>query len=177
MKKALMFLFTLCMAVVLFVPSATAAEIVSSGTCGENVTWTLDDAGTLTISGTADMEDYDSANAVSWSNIRSSITAVVIKDGVTAIGRYAFCWCTNLKEVTIGKDVVHIGESAFSFCYSLTDITIPDSVTSIDNDAFHYCKSLISVKLSDGITPIRRCTNTAPKSTLWAESPTPPTTS
>lgn len=46
MKKALMFLFTLCMAAVLFVPSATAAEIVSSGTCGENVTWTLDDAGT-----------------------------------------------------------------------------------------------------------------------------------
>ena len=153
MKKVLAIFFALCLAALL-APSARAATVVASGSCGENVTWVLDDAGTLTISGTGAMVDYDSTNAVSWRNLRSSITAVVVEDGVTSIGRYAFCWCTNLKEVTIGKDVEHIGESAFSYCYSLTDITIPDSVTSVGDEAFHYCKSLISVKLPAGITRI-----------------------
>lgn len=78
MKKVLAIFFALCLAALL-APSARAATVVASGSCGENVTWVLDDAGTLTISGTGAMVDYDSTNAVSWRNLRSSITAVVLK--------------------------------------------------------------------------------------------------
>ena len=102
MKKALILLFTLCMVAVLFVPSATAAETVSSGTCGENVTWTLDGTGTLTISGTGDLKDWCSIvfapNKANPGSLADNLYIggelitcdLVIPDGVTSIGDYAF---------------------------------------------------------------------------------------
>ncbi len=71
---------------------------MSSGKCGDNLTWTLDD-GTLTISGHGKMENYFLTNPAPWYHCRASITKVVIKDGVTTIGRCAFNKCTSLKEI------------------------------------------------------------------------------
>ncbi|MCD8389405.1 MAG: leucine-rich repeat protein [Oscillospiraceae bacterium] len=94
-----------------------------TGTCGENVTWSLDtDTGVLTISGEGEMEDYSSSSDVPWYSLRESITAVVIEDGVASIGNCAFYYCSNLTSVTIPDSVTSIGYEAFYECTSLTDV-------------------------------------------------------
>ena len=74
-----------------------------------------------------------------WDSQRDKIKTVVIKDGVTSIGKYAFFWCSGLTSITIPNSVTSIGEHAFANCSGLTSITIPNSVTSIGNGAFSGC--------------------------------------
>ena len=118
------------------------AAATHSGTCGENVNWTLARDGTLTISGTGAMTDYD-RNGAPWNN--SQVKKIVIKRGVTSIGNRAFVVCDMLTNVTIPKSVTSIGDDAFYNCSSLTSVTIPSSVTSIGNSAFYGCSSLTDV--------------------------------
>ena len=124
-----------------------AATIVDSGTCGASLTWTLDNAGTLTISGTGAMNDYITMD---WPWGQSNVTKVVIEDGVTTIGRYAFYWCNNMTSVTIPASVTEIGDTAFYECTSLTSVTIPEGVTSIGSYAFFGCSSLTSFTAASG---------------------------
>ena len=79
---------------------------------------------------------------------------VVIPDGVTSIGDYAFSRCTSLTSITIPDGVTSIGYSAFSRCTSLTIITIPDGVTSIGDYAFYKCTSLTIIKIPNSVTSI-----------------------
>ena len=130
------------------------AEVVESGTCGENLTWTLDDEGTLTISGIGGMAYWYYPDVVPWYSSRSSIKKVVIENGVTSIGESAFYHCDSLTSVDIPDSVTSIGGYAFSYCDSLTSIEIPDSVTSIGDSAFFYCYSLASVEIPDSVTSI-----------------------
>ena len=125
-------------------------DAIASGKCGENLTWTLDDTGTLTISGTGAM--YDGSDA--WLNYRDRITNLVIGNGVTTIGNYTFVSCNNMTSVTIGNGVTTIGDDAFNDCTKLTSITIPDSVTTIGDWAFHGCTGLTSVTIGGGVTSI-----------------------
>ncbi len=141
--------------------SAKAATVVNSGTCGDNLTWTLDSDGTLTISGTGDMYDYDCSIISSdyfygtpWYRNCESIKKVIIESGVTSIGDDAFYWCTSLTSVIIPGSVTSIGDEAFYWCTSLTSVTIPDSVTSIEEFAFSACISLTSVTIPDSVTSI-----------------------
>jgi hypothetical protein len=84
-----------CCLVGVLAGTALAADPVTSGTCGENVTWTLEN-GTLTISGTGDMTEYSGINGIPWYGNRNNITSVVIEEGVTYIGQMAFYNCENL---------------------------------------------------------------------------------
>ena len=135
-KRSLSFLLALCLMASMIPVTARAA---TSGTCGENVTWTLSDDGVLTISGSGPMTDFYTAP---WYYYRNSIKTVVIKDNVTSIVNLAFEDCSNLCSVTIGSSVASIGYCAFVYCESLTEVTIPASVTSIDDSAFANCYGL-----------------------------------
>ena len=126
------------------------ASVVASGTCGENLTWKLNDEGTLTISGTGEMTDSP------WRDSYDEIKKVIIKDGLTSIDGSAFFNCSNLMSITIPDSVTSIGGSAFFNCSDLTSITIPDSVTSIGHSAFDGCSSLTSIVIPDGVTSIGR---------------------
>ena len=130
----------------------------------DNLTWKLDADGTLNISGTGAMKDYDYFDNRSPVYGNSSVKKVVIEDGVTSIGKYAFCNCTSLISITIPDSVTSIEFAAFNNCSSLTSITIPDSVTSIGKYAFEWCNKLSSITLSNNITSIgssafRGCTS------------------
>ncbi len=115
------------------------------GTCGENLTWVLN-YGVLTIIGTGDMANYSDTgdNTAPWTEYREDITTVVIEDGVTSIGDWAFNECSGLTSVTIPGSVTSIGGYAFQNCSSLTSIYIPANVTSI-GISFNYCslKSIV----------------------------------
>lgn len=89
-----------------------------SGTCGDNLTWTLED-GTLTISGTGEMDDYDHLIDVPWYEYKENIRTVVTEDAVASIGKSAFWECANLAEVTIGEGIASIGSSSFFDCPNL----------------------------------------------------------
>ena len=155
----------LVLTLVLSVGSVSAAEptIVDSGNCGKdgsNVTWTLDSAGLLTISGTGEMADYESkTDSASGEEITTApwgnqAKTVVIEDGVTGIGAAAFYGCSGLTSVTMGSNVTSIGESAFCGCTGLTGIVLPGSVTSIGEYAFSNCESLTAIEIPAGVTTL-----------------------
>ena len=104
------------------VDTAYAAEVVSSGTCGDNVTWRLSDDGTLTISGTGKMQNYGSYYDTPWKSVGSRIKSLTIENGITSISSYVFSGCSALTSATIPASVEKIGDSAFSGCDALTDI-------------------------------------------------------
>ena len=84
----------------------------------------------------------------------SSLTSVIIPNGVTSIGGSAFQSCNNLTSVVIPNSVTSIGSAAFAYCSSLTSVVIPNSVTSIGGSAFQNCSSLTSVVIPDSVISI-----------------------
>ena len=152
-KQVLSGLLVLCL-IFSLLPVSAFADTAKSGTCGDNLTWTLDSEGTLTISGRGAMTDYSNDSKAPWFNSCSSIKSAIIESGVTSIGNYAFSGCSSLKSVTIPDSVTSIGTGVFGGCSSLTSVTIPNSVTSISENAFRYCDSLTSVTIPHGVTSI-----------------------
>ena len=153
-KRILQLALLVCVLAALFVALSVTASAASSGTCGDNLTWILDDAGTLTIRGKGAMRDYADVANVFWYSEREKIVCVEIESGVTSIGRGAFNRCSSLTSIEIPDGVTSIGEYAFENCSSLTSIEIPDSVTSIGDYAFYDCSSLTSIEIPDSVTSI-----------------------
>ena len=149
----------------------------NSGTCGDNLTWELSDDGTLTISGTGDMDYYyvGSGPFAPWKPYISDIKSIIIEEGVTSIGGGAFYLNDRATSVTIPSTVTSIGNFAFegsglksisipdSVTYigieafastGITEITIPSGVMVISEGLFGNCGSLKKVTLPEGITNI-----------------------
>lgn len=152
LKLTLMSLMAL-MCVVL--PMKAVAATVASGSCGDNLTWVLDDGGTLTISGTGVMEDY-SSNPTSqpWSSYRSSIKSIYIHSGVESIGAYAFSECETLTTMVLGDTLSTIGAYAFNLCSNLKTVDMPDAVSKMGHHAFYDCRNLKTIQLSENLTKI-----------------------
>lgn len=131
MKKFLsLIMLTLCTA--WQVNAQTAIE-------GTSLTWELDDNGVLTISGEGDMPTYKSTSLAPWNTTeyKSRITTVVIEDGVTSIGAYAFYKITNIEELVIGAGCKKIAAHAFDGCTHLGIVTwYGTTMTTLDGTAF-----------------------------------------
>ena len=158
MKRRVMSMFLAVVMVVGMVPllplQVNAAE-ATSGTCGKNLTWNLDEEGNLTISGTGNMYHYqDEYRHAPWYSKRSLIKNIYINSGVTTIGSFAFYNCTQLKSVYLSDTIVSIEHDSFANCQSLDIIDIPNSVTSIGNSAFRSCSNLTTVTMTDSVTSI-----------------------
>jgi len=143
----------------------SAAKIVRSGECGDkgdNLKYTIDENSLLTIYGSGDMADGNKVYPPFKDN--RSITGIVISEGVTNIGNWAFYNCTSAKSITIPNSVTSIGDYALWDCPCLTEITIPDSVVSIGDWAFNNCTGLTRITIGSKVASIgeyafRWCTN------------------
>ena len=120
-------------------------EIIKRGTCGANLTYYLRSDGVLHISGSGDMKDYDAGSDKSPFFADSRIKNVIVENGVTSIGNYAFYRCGNLETVEIHASLHKIGEYAFALHYSqmygdygIRSINLPASLMSIGRGAFMY---------------------------------------
>ena len=129
--------------------AANAPEF--SGTCGEAITWELDPtAGLLTVEGEGPMEDYTYSEGAPWYACRARIFNVVIGEGITAIGDYAFNECNLLTTVDASACTLSsIGEGAMSGCALLESVTFtPGDTLTVGADAFYGCASLKALDLS-----------------------------
>ncbi|MBQ9413775.1 MAG: leucine-rich repeat protein [Clostridia bacterium] len=130
-NKILRFALAIVMAVAMVMAAPTAAgaeEAAASGGCsanGSNVTWALDNEGTLTISGEGEMKNYRFffyfGSGSPWSK-SSYIKEIVINEGVTSIGTGAFPYCSALTSVKLPHSLTSIGQFAFYDCSSLEDV-------------------------------------------------------
>ena len=139
------------------------APTVTGGKCGDSAKWTLDAAGTLTISGsgkTWDFIDEDwNANAPWYdASLRLRIKKVVVEKGITYVGTRAFYDCSEMTSVSLPTTLETMGADVFMYCTGLTSVTIPDGVTFISGDFFLGCTSLKSVTLPDSLRDIGGCT-------------------
>ena len=141
--------------------TTASPDICSYGRCGDDLSWTLDAAGTLTITGSGDMYDFfgeDGRDAPPpWFGAaiaygvpyNESVKTVLIANGVTSIGDYAFQACLNLQSVTIPNTVKKIGAAAFCYCDALTSVRIPASVADIGAFTF-ICNDLADIQVDSG---------------------------
>ena len=111
--------------------------------------WNLEDK-SITISGKGNMKDWNySFSEKDWHRkYKRVIEKVVINNGITNIGNFAFYGCSSIEEITIPNSVRSIEWQAFGGCISLKEITIPSIVTSIEEDTFEGCSSLKEIKVS-----------------------------
>ncbi|MBQ3134648.1 MAG: leucine-rich repeat domain-containing protein [Oscillospiraceae bacterium] len=125
-----------------------------TGTCGDGLTWELG-GGTLTVSGGGNMYNYNNAaNCPPWYEYRTSIQTVVVESGVTSVGSFAFCGCSNLVSVQLADSVTQISNGAFSGCTGLKQVKLPNAVTQIESETFLSCENLESITIPEGVTAI-----------------------
>ena len=162
-------------AVTAFAESENGGEVttVDSGYCGadnggENLRWTLDNNGVLTISGSGAMKDYtwDENVRLDWYVRKKDIRSVVLDNRITHIGDYAFDKCTNIESVrytgytgnagvALPESVTTIGVHAFSDTGVTGTLKLPEHLTEIDSLAFYHCRKLNGeLKLPDTVKEI-----------------------
>ncbi len=153
-------LFSAAMFMILFIlfgRSIKAAEVIASGTCGadgDNLTWELDDEGTLTISGEGEMMQGTAASSSPWYDYREQIKCILFPDDLTSIGNYAFCDCSRLTTLELPEGVIDIGVGAFDYCDKLTTLELPEGLRSIGGSAFRFCSGLTTLELPEGLVSI-----------------------
>ncbi len=138
-------LFALLIALLCVPALAGDVELLAmtgSGQCGKYITWNLNAAGKLIITGRGDFYGENDENYLPWRNFGRYIVDVTVSDGIAAVPDYAFRNCDYLESVTLGKDVKSIGQSAFENCSRLTGILSAGSLETIGEAAFAYCPAL-----------------------------------
>ncbi len=153
MRRVISFCFVILLLGTLLPAVSRAAEVIDEGTFGENLSWTLDDSGMLTISGIGEMPDYTQSAAPPWEGYRSQIKKAVIGQGITGIGSNVFSNYTALTAIDFSDSVTRIGEGAFFYCSKLTMVTLPENLASIEAYAFSYTP-LKSITIPASVTSV-----------------------
>lgn len=129
-------------------------SVVATGSCGESVSYTVYSDMSMVISGTGEMMDYMGEIPHIDATYYQKIESVVIEEGVTSIGEFAFSGFIHLTSMSIANSVTKIGNAAFYECTSLTSLEIPNSVIEIGNGVFYGCAELMSIVIPDGVKVI-----------------------
>lgn len=118
------------------------------GSCGENMLWELDYDGTLSVTGTGEMDSYGISGGP-WKDYKDEITNVTIGDGIESIGNNAFEGCVNLQNVNISESVGQIGRGAFNNCMLLANVNFNGLSDLGCSNAFKDCGKLESVNVPE----------------------------
>ena len=141
-------------------------KMEATGTCGEKVSWELDQQGVLTVYGEGAMKNYTYKSEMPWHKYLSKIQKVVIEKGVTTIGDYAFYGMTDTTEITIPEGVKTIGEYAFKNSTKIAEVKLPSTLKKLGQSAFYGCTSLSKIAIPEGLYTIwgytfKNCTSLA----------------
>ena len=152
MKRTLHILFAALAAMILLPATMMAFPV--------GVHYSISD-GTLTISGEGPMGDYPDYGKCPWyesiargEDDVTEVTKIIIEEGITHIGDYAFEDAVDVTSVTLPSSLESIGKHAFAYMNSLSEITIPENVSSIGDGAFQYCSSLTEIVIPENVTSI-----------------------
>ncbi|MCD8212210.1 MAG: leucine-rich repeat protein [Oscillospiraceae bacterium] len=125
-------------------------DTVADGSCGTNATWSLDSDGTLTISGSGEMNSLSDYTRAPWYGYE--VTKIIVSSGITGIGDHCFENCAAVR-VTLPSTLKTIGDCAFLNCEELERVVLPDGVASIGSQCFCNCSALKSF-IAEGLTEI-----------------------
>lgn len=127
---------------------------IYEGKCGETVQYKLDTSdGVLRIYGKGDISDYKSANDVPWNNCKYGITSIIIEDGITRVGNYAFSGCT-VKSVSISDSVEAIGVRAFSNVSVINSLKLSENLKKIEDGAFENSSLCFRISVPETVNYI-----------------------
>lgn len=176
LRKIMSFLLILALVIGLLpAPFGEPAEVLAveeptgptSGTCGDNITWELTEDTEadwdlvqgkpykLTLTGSGEMWNFNNSyndNDIPWYEYSSMITSISIAEGITTVGRFAFCECVSLKSIMIPDSVLIIGRGAFYECYQLEIVVCGEGLETIEGSAFLGCSALQDITLPDSVT-------------------------
>ena len=138
--------------------SSATAWADDSGSCGDNLKWEFTSSdSTLTISGTGDMDDYDPGEDP-WHHYISKINKIILPEGLSKIGSWAFYNAVNLKELTIPASVTQINKYAFTYVGLDNGCTLTfaqgSKLSSIENEAFKSFKGNVDLHECTNLTTI-----------------------
>lgn len=124
---------------------------------GDTLSWVIDrNTWTLTISGKGRMRDFQHDNQPeAWLAYRDSLRSVIVDEGITSLGDYAFYKCAVLSDVTLPSSLKTIGDGAFNACFCLSLLKLPDGLESLGACVFKDCLCLQEMVVPCGITEIR----------------------
>ena len=111
-----------------------------------NITWRLYSDGTMIVSGIGAIASYGTDNRPHWYDQKDRIHCVIVENGVTAVGDYAFASLPHLSSVVLSDSVTTIGNRAFSGCHALWDISLSDALITIGSHAFYDCRAMTEVR-------------------------------
>ena len=150
-------------------------KLEATGTCGKNLSWKLNKQGIMTISGEGAMQNYTYKSEMPWYVCQNKIKSIVIEEGITTIGDYAFYGMTDSTEITIPEGVKTIGAYAFKNSTKIANVKLPGTLTKLGESAFYGCTSLKTIAIPEGLYTIwgytfKNCTSltevTLPKSLI-----------
>ena len=121
--------------------------------CGDNAKYSYEN-GVLTVYGTGKINDYNNGIDRPWDSFFNDVNKIVIDNGITEIGDWAFSDLKNLSEIQFGNTLQTIGERAFYNCSSITYISLPEGIQTIEDGAFNSCTSMVRVDLPESLTSI-----------------------
>ena len=162
MKKLFPFIVLCAIAQMVWAAGIPKENGITGGTCGNDLTWKFDGgSGILTIEGTGAMTDYalNTDNRTPWYDYVTSFTAIILPEGLTHIGNYAFYNSSDTESpsvvsITIPSTVTSIGTRAFYDHRKLAALTLPEGVTSIGESAFNGCAALGTLTLPGSLNSL-----------------------
>ena len=136
-----------------FAAKLAVLSVIAGGETPDGFIWELISDGTLYINGSGVMADYEPNIPAPWANSKNArlVRHLVLGEGITSTGDYAFRRCENLEDVVFPEGITAIGRGSFSTCEKLNDVVLPQTVDSINVGAFNNCYSLDNIVLSDAV--------------------------
>lgn len=134
------------------------AILPANGTCGkqgDNLLWSIDADGVLTITGTGEMVNLEDIYYQGvWMDYKKVITSVVIESGATNVGNYAFDNCPRLTSISLSNTITRLGSYSFSYNQGITSVQLPKSLTYTGDYAFSGDSALQNIFLPDDVDTI-----------------------